>query len=172
MGPDANERIEQDMRARFPEGAVREVMLLTYGEDPAIEPGRMWIRVVINPGSTSEGGETALEAFHAAHKVLIKQLGRDLPGLLPEATRIEFVDGEHSIFLMSTAPEEGAAELTPVMARLGAADLETLDTLIAAGIAPNRAEAVRWALAKIRERPAYGQLQERGREIEELKAQF
>ena len=44
--------------------------------------------------------------------------------------------------------------------------------LITAGIAANRAEAVRWALARIRERPAYVQLQERAREIEELKAQF
>ncbi|HXY81070.1 MAG TPA: hypothetical protein VEH55_06845 [Gaiellaceae bacterium] len=171
MGPDAIKRIEQDVKARFPEGAVREVVLLAYGENPAIEPGRVWIRVVIDPG-TPEGGQTALEAFHEAHRVLIKQLGHDLPGLLPEATRIEFVDGEDSIFLISTPPEEGAAELTPVMARLGAADLETLDTLIAAGIAPNRAEAVRWTLARIRERPAYGQLRERGREIEELKAQF
>lgn len=58
------------------------------------------------------------------------------------------------------------------MARLGPADLETLDTLITAGIAPNRAEAVRWALARIRERPAYGKLRDRAREIEELKAQF
>ena len=63
-------------------------------------------------------------------------------------------------------------ELTPVMARLGPVDLETLDTLITAGIAPNRAEAVRWALARIRERPAYGKLSERAREIEELKTQF
>jgi len=58
------------------------------------------------------------------------------------------------------------------MARLGQADLETLDTLITAGIAPNRAQAVRWALARIRERPAYAQLRERAREIEELKSQF
>jgi Arc/MetJ-type ribon-helix-helix transcriptional regulator len=63
-------------------------------------------------------------------------------------------------------------ELTPVMARLAPADLETLDTLITAGIAPNRAEAVRWALARIRERPAYEQIRARAQEIEELKAQF
>ena len=62
--------------------------------------------------------------------------------------------------------------LTPVMARLGAEDLETLDTLIAAGIAASRAEAVRWALARIRERPAFEQLRARTREIEELKSQF
>jgi Arc/MetJ-type ribon-helix-helix transcriptional regulator len=63
-------------------------------------------------------------------------------------------------------------ELTPVMARLGPSDLETLDTLITAGIATNRADAVRWALARIRERPAYEQLRARAREIEQLKAQF
>ena len=64
------------------------------------------------------------------------------------------------------------ADLTPVMARLGPADLETLDTLITAGIASNRADAVRWSLARIRERPAYEQLLAKSREIEELKSQF
>ena len=44
--------------------------------------------------------------------------------------------------------------------------------LITAGIAANRAQAVRWALARIRERPAYAQLRERAREIEDLKSQF
>ena len=58
------------------------------------------------------------------------------------------------------------------MARLAAEDLETLDMLITAGIASSRAEAVRWALARIRERPAYEQLRARTREIEELKSQF
>ena len=60
----------------------------------------------------------------------------------------------------------------PVLARPGPADLETVDTLITAGIAANRADVVRWALARIRERPAYAKLRERAREIEELKAQF
>jgi Arc/MetJ-type ribon-helix-helix transcriptional regulator len=57
-------------------------------------------------------------------------------------------------------------------ARLGSEDLETLDTLIAAGIAGSRAEAVRWTLARIRERPAYEQIRIRAREIEDLKSQF
>jgi hypothetical protein len=51
-------------------------------------------------------------------------------------------------------------------------DLETLDALITAGIAANRADAVRWTLARIRERPAYAQLRERAREIERLKTEF
>ena len=47
-----------------------------------------------------------------------------------------------------------------------------LDTLISAGIAPNRAEAIRWSLTRISERPAYAQLRERTREIERLKSEF
>ena len=58
------------------------------------------------------------------------------------------------------------------MARLGPVDLETLDALITAGIAANRADAVRWTLARIRERPAYAQLRERAQEIERLKTEF
>jgi Arc/MetJ-type ribon-helix-helix transcriptional regulator len=67
---------------------------------------------------------------------------------------------------------DGDDTVTAVMARLGREDLETLDTLIAAGIANSRAEAVRWALARIRERPAYEQIRARSREIEALKSQF
>ena len=33
-----------------------------------------------------------------------------------------------------------------------------MDTLITAGIAANRAETLRWVLARIRERPAFDQL--------------
>ena len=73
----------------------------------------------------------------------------------------------------AAAPDEPpGGDLTPVMARLGPADLETLDTLITAGFAANRAQAVRWTLARIRERPAYAELRERAKEIENLKSQF
>jgi Arc/MetJ-type ribon-helix-helix transcriptional regulator len=71
-----------------------------------------------------------------------------------------------------TARAAEGGELTPVMAMLGRPDLGTLDALITAGIASSRAEAVRWALARIRERPAFAQLQERAREIERLKNEF
>jgi hypothetical protein len=44
--------------------------------------------------------------------------------------------------------------------------------LITAGIAGSRAEVLRWAVGRIRENPAYAQLQDRVREIGELKARF
>ena len=56
--------------------------------------------------------------------------------------------------------------------RLGAADLATVDTLITAGIASSRAEVLRWAIGRIRENPAYAQLQDRVHEINELKTKF
>lgn len=52
----------------------------------------------------------------------------------------------------------------PVTVRLGPAELETADRLITAGIAASRAEGARWALARIREQPAYAKLNERARE--------
>jgi hypothetical protein len=68
--------------------------------------------------------------------------------------------------------DEASEELTPVMTRLGPADLATVDTLITAGIAGSRAEVLRWAVGRIRENPAYAQIQDRVREIGELKARF
>lgn len=60
-------------------------------------------------------------------------------------------------------------EFTNVMVRLKTPELDIVDTLIAAGIAGNRAEAIRWALTRVRERPAYEQLREHTRDIERLK---
>jgi hypothetical protein len=85
---------------------------------------------------------------------------------------VERVRGE---FEEEVLPALGAGRdpsLTSVMARLGQEDLETVDTLIAGGIVSSRADAVRWALARIRERPAYEQLRVRAQEIEALKSQF
>jgi hypothetical protein len=59
-------------------------------------------------------------------------------------------------------------EFTHVMVRLRTAELDIVDTLIAAGVA----EAIRWALTRISERPTYEQLREHTRDIERLKNEF
>lgn len=69
-------------------------------------------------------------------------------------------------------PDDPQEHLTPVMTRLGAADLAAVDTLIAAGIAGSRAEILRWAIGRIRAHPAYAQVRDRVHEISDLKAQF
>jgi hypothetical protein len=173
-------QIDEEVSKRFP-GAVQRVAILQYGDDPVIEPGELLVRVVLQAADGREGQQQALKAFENANGPAIKQFRQDLSAQLPEAGRLEFragagkdsprmVLGGRTRESLEARAESG--ELTPVMARLGPADLETLDALITAGIAASRAEAVRWALARIRERPAYAQLRERAREIERLKTEF
>jgi hypothetical protein len=81
------------------------------------------------------------------------------------------VDGQVQ-FLDDYRAVAADGEFTHVMVRLKAPELDIVDTLIAAGIANNRAEAIRWALTRIRERPAYEELREHTRDIERLKGEF
>jgi hypothetical protein len=178
---DARRRIQQEAGESFPEGAISEVALLQYGDDPSVEPGELVVRVV--PADDQLAGEDThrdpLVAFKDAHDAALKRLRDFIRREQPEVRYIEIIadaDSQHRAQLrMITAeprPPERGGDFTPVMARLGTTDLETLDTLITTGIASNRADAVRWALARIRERPAYAELRERARQIEELKTQF
>ena len=146
-----------------------------------IEPGELAVRVFVAAEGELEERERVVEDFGRAFRRELETLREDLSSKLPEARRLEFRFGPDKAgpgIMMNWAGRALAARalagggLTPVMARLGPTDLETLDTLITAGIAGNRADAVRWALARIRERPAYEQLRAKSREIEELKEQF
>jgi hypothetical protein len=169
--------IEQEVKGRFPEGALDSVAVLQYGDDPAVEPGQITVQVILGPAAGAEGDEDPVDAFHRANRDAIQALQRDIPQRWPQANRFKFIsnrggDRKRLMVLRMPAPDESKDDLTPVMARLGSADLETLDTLITAGFAANRAQAVRWALARIRERPAYAELRERAKEIENLESQF
>ncbi len=181
------ERLEQqlgeEVTRRFPGSAVQRVKVLQYGDEPMIEPGELLVRLILEAAEGEKGQEQALHAFEEAHDEAFKQFRKDLSAELPNVWRLEvltssdtghgprmMLGGRRLDSLAARAAEGG--ELTPVMSRLGRVDLETLDALITAGIASSRAEAVRWALARIRERPAYAQLRERAREIERLKTEF
>jgi hypothetical protein len=175
------EQFGQLVRERFPGAPIDRVAVLQYGDDPEIEPGQLLGRVYIAAGTERGAREQAMEDFHHAHRVAMRELRHDLDAV-PGVGLLEFVaagegDGcdrgpRMRLGGRDGLPLGGDGPLVAVMARLGPADLETVDVLITAGIAANRADAVRWALARIRERPAYAQLQDRAREIEELKSQF
>jgi hypothetical protein len=173
--------LDELVRAHLPSG-VQRVALLQYGDDPAVEPGELMVKVLIEAADGPEG-EQALDGFGQRNRPALKELRREVEERFSEVRRLEITiegtagepqRGHLGLWLGRPQPARvrEAGELTPVMARLGPVDLETLDALITAGIAANRAEAVRWALARIRERPAYAQLRDRIREIDELKAQF
>jgi hypothetical protein len=189
----ARRRVQDAAREYFPDGAVQEVALLQYGDDPRVEPGQLVVRVLIpadaaadaaDAGASAGAGKSAgfgrdpFDAFKQAHPGALEGFRDMISRELPEVGSLEVtVDGgpERKGIMrlrLGPSPADRPGDLTPVMARLGPTDLQTLDTLITTGIAANRADAVRWALARIRERSAYAELRERARQIEELKTQF
>lgn len=183
MDQDDKERLKQQVENRlnkqFGDGVVRTVEVLHYGDEPEIEPGQMTVRVILNP--TDDDPDETIHAFEAAHRETIKELRARITENMPFIGRLEFTvprdsgQDRHPVLAMRIGQADRTAvgrNLTPVMARLDTKDVETLDALITAGIVANRAEGVRWALARIRERPAYAQLREHIDKIDELKAQF
>jgi hypothetical protein len=182
----ATERLAEQLTSPFPAGAIQRVEVLEYGDDRSVEPGETAVRIFINRADRPEGregDEETVQTFEQTHRATIRRLRDDLPGFIGW---IEFVPDSPAGAAKPDGPilklkgrggrvaplDEGSEELTPVMTRLGPADLTTVDTLITAGIATSRAEVIRWALGRIREHPAYAQLQARVREIDELKSQF
>lgn len=174
------QRLDREVRERFTGAPIQQVEVLRHGDDPEVEPGQLLVRVVIEASGSEDERRPAFESFHAAHREAFSDLRRELDKL-PTTVTLQFTmaRGEQADcerkgpVIQLRGPGFGEPPgLTAVMARLGQEDLETLDLLISAGIAASRAEAVRWALARIRERPAYEQLRARTREIQELSTQF
>ena len=168
-------RLDAQVKERFPDGRVQRVALVRYGDDPGVEPGDLVVRVVIGEA----GEDPFLPAWERDHEAMIRELPREVAEQVPGASYLEFCFGggigRHGRIrhrLGGSADDPAGRDLTWVGIRVGPVDLEMLDTLIAAGIAASRAEAIRWVLARIRERPAYAKLSERARELDELKAQF
>lgn len=178
MDQDAKDRVQQELKEAaeklFPGGTVSRVAVLEYGDDPMVEPGELMVRIT----TVERSGQDSEPPRSPAMKAFRSELAKRLPEVRRVEVRSEGPDGHLKRFLTRTdagREEEGKpaeGEFTPVMVRMRPPELEIVDTLISAGIAPNRAEAVRWALARISERPAYTQLRDRTREIEILKTEF
>jgi hypothetical protein len=175
------EQFAQKVHERFPGAPIERVEVLKYGDQPEIEPGQLLARVIIETPDDEPERRQAFDAFHDEHREALHELRSELDRL-PTGVTLQFTTGAEAepgkgkpviqLGQGPAGPGGGGPGLTPVMARLGHEDLETLDMLITVGIATSRAEAVRWALARIRERPAFEQLRAHTREIENLKSQF
>jgi len=70
---------------------------------------------------------------------------------------------------LATVAEWEHGAVTPMIAKL---EPPGLDTLIRAGFAATRAQAIRWALNRIRERPGYQRLRDLQRDTDGLKDAF
>jgi hypothetical protein len=186
MAKPGTSRVEKHVRSVFPDDVISRVEVLEYGDDPAVEPGDVGVRIFFARPDGPEGedaDEEIVDSFEKANREYIGKLNDSLPRFIawlefePDSPDGADRSRRHVLKLArgSRAPkplDETPEEFTPVMTRLGPADLAAVDMLITAGIAGSRAEVLRWAVGRIRENPAYAQLQDRVREISELKAQF
>jgi hypothetical protein len=157
-------------RSAFPDGAFTQIDVLGYGDDPDVEPGETAIRAFVDragrPAATFEDDEEVIRAFEDANARAITWLHRD--GQLPSIAWIQLIPdtpdrrapgavlwGFPSMFFgMRSDGSTEAPGFASVHTRLGPADLATVDAVIAAGLASSRAEAVRWAIGRIRDDPA------------------
>ena len=167
-------------------GWIRRVELLEHDDTPMIEPGQLMPRLVFTDplGSHVERPDPrkvakSARTFKLAVGPGLNQFRGRLLERWPEIRYIEVMTEDDSghrtggnVRFVEDGREAADGEFTHVMVRLKTAELDIVDTLIAAGIANNRAEAIRWALNRIRERPAYEQLREHTRDIDRLKSEF
>jgi hypothetical protein len=77
--------INHEMQERFGAGAVRRAVLLQHGDDPAIEPGQLMVRVFVEASD-----EPGLTAWQGAHQGGIEAIRRELSLRLPAARLLEF----------------------------------------------------------------------------------
>jgi hypothetical protein len=170
----------------FP-GWIRRVELLQHDDAPMIEPGQLMPRLVFtdpggrlpDPHPDPRKAAKAARTFKLAVGPGLNQFRQDLLERWPEIRYIEVMTEDNSghrtggnVRFVEDGREAADGEFTHVMVRLKTPELDIVDTLIAAGIANNRAEAIRWALTRIRERPAYEQLRKHTRDIDRLKSEF
>jgi hypothetical protein len=162
---------------------IKQAVLLRYGDEPEIEPGELVIRVLLR-ADRPEDYEQIMLAFERDHQAALEEFPRYLADKLREISLVDFIFNHDPVTGESEVPgtewswrlaDPRAWELgeaTYVHARLGPAGPETLDTLIMASIADNRADAIRLVLAPFRQQPEYEQFRERVREIDRLRAEF
>jgi hypothetical protein len=180
------EQLREEVVSRFPPERLLEVQIVWQGssdpESQAAQPNVVDMRLIprgpekYNRFATTSPGSSKIpeDVYHRVvhdfwheHESTLKQLARDLKGRVSDRLRVGVAYGGFTRgWIVVDSP------LTPVMARLDRTDLETLDALIAAGCAPNRADAIRWALARVRERPAYQKLVEGVRDLQALRAEL
>jgi len=141
--------------------------------------------VLFDADRPKDDWEPTLIAFRLANYTAIEQFAGYLAEKLPQIRLVEYTFSDNPVTRdghgprMSNLVGERPSDIQeqehgewPELARPGPVGLETLDTLIMAGSAATRAQAIRWALDRIRERPAYQRLRELRSEADKLRNEF
>jgi hypothetical protein len=100
--------IDHEIKDHFPDGAVQQAVLLQHGDDPAIEPGQLMVRVFIPPPAGPEDYEQALAAWQDTHQAGMDAVRRELSLRLPSARLLEFTfDDGSAATPRITMPDDG-----------------------------------------------------------------
>ena len=70
--------IDAEARERFPGGAVRQAVLLQYGDNPEIEAGNLWVRVLLDADGPDDY-ERAMQAFQHDHEAAMEEFAGHWP---------------------------------------------------------------------------------------------
>ena len=100
--------INSEVKARWPAGVVRRVAVLQHGDDPAIEPDGLLIRVFVEPGGGSADDQRSLDEWAQANQAGMKRMRREVSLRLPEATLLEFAIDSPAATARITMPDDPA----------------------------------------------------------------
>jgi hypothetical protein len=81
--------VDREIRRRFPGGSVHRAVLLRHGDDPAVGPGELLLRVYLPPPDAPGGYEQALAGWQDTHQARLAELRRELSLRLPSARLLE-----------------------------------------------------------------------------------
>jgi hypothetical protein len=82
--------INHSMKERFNLGTAERAVLLEYGDDPAIEPGQLMVRVFVPAPDEPTDYEQALATWEEVNRAGMDTLRRELSLRLPSARLLEF----------------------------------------------------------------------------------
>ena len=144
--------IDREVKARFTPGTVRRVTLLQHGDDPAIGPDELLVRVFAAASGPAGHGQQALDEWAQAHETGMRafflfrryqtgmrRLRRELSLRLPPARLLEFtMDGGGDAAPRICLPDDPALADQPLPGREVAATAAS--RLLARSVFPDRAE--------------------------------
>src|SRR5579863_10476446 len=82
--------LNRELKERFSAGSVQRATVLKYGDDPAIGPGQLMVRVFVPVTGGPQTYQQALAAWQEAHRPGMDELRRELSLRLPSARLLEF----------------------------------------------------------------------------------
>ncbi len=101
--------ITHEVTERFGPGVVDRAVVLQHGDDPAVGPGQLLVRVLVPAPGEPGDYESALAEWEQAHRAGIEGLRRELSLRLPSARVLEFtfdVPGEGTPRIV--VPDDGS----------------------------------------------------------------